>query len=77
MANDPELQQLAARHGFRPANHGSLADEMSKQGLNPPSDYVNSVDPPQYDRLEQLIDGVGTRYGTLSPPPPEDGDEQQ
>ncbi|GAA1175726.1 hypothetical protein CGLAUT_05920 [Corynebacterium glaucum] len=77
LANDPELQQLAARHGFRPANHGSLADEMSKQGLNPPSDYVNSVDPPQYDRLEQLIDGVGTRYGTLSPPPPEDGDEQQ
>lgn len=69
LANDPELQQLAARHGFRPASSGSLAQEMEDHGLSAPADYVNSIDPPNYDRLEQLIDGVGTRYGVIAPPP--------
>lgn len=69
LTNDPQLQQLAARHGFRPATSGSLAQEMESQGLEPPRDYVNSIDPPNYDRLEQLIDGVGTRYGKIAPPP--------
>lgn len=76
LTTDPELQQLAARHGFRPATSGSLADEMAMQGLQPPADYVNSIDPPNYDRLEQLIDGVGMRYGTLAPPPKHEEEEQ-
>ena len=76
LTNDPQLQQLAARHGFRPANQGSLATEMEKRGLPAPSDYVNSIDPPNYDRLEQLIDGVGTRYGSIAPPLKNEEEEQ-
>ncbi|QYH19786.1 hypothetical protein JKI95_01095 [Corynebacterium aquatimens] len=72
---DAQLQQLAARHGFRPATAGSLAEEMEQHGLQPPADYVNSIDPPNYDRLEQLIDGVGMRYGTLAPPPKQEEEE--
>lgn len=68
LTQDEELQRLAARHGFRPSTSGSLAAEMEQHGLNPPADYVNSIDPPNYDRLEQLIDGVGMRYATLAPP---------
>ena len=72
LSNDPQLQQLAARHGFRPANFGSLADELADRGLDAPSDYVNSIDPPSYDRLEQLIDGVGQRYAGAPAPVKED-----
>ena len=72
LSNDPQLQQLAARHGFRPANSGSLADELADRGLDAPSDYVNSIDPPSYDRLEQLIDGVGQRYAGAPAPVKED-----
>lgn len=77
LTNDPQLQQLAARHGFRPSTAGSLAEEMEQRGLQPPADYVNSIDPPSYDRLEQLIDGVGQRYGTLAGiAPPREEDEE-
>ena len=72
LSNDPQLQQLAARHGFRPANSGSLADELADRGFEAPSDYVNSIDPPSYDRLEQLIDGVGQRYAGAPVPAKED-----
>lgn len=72
LSNDPQLQQLAARHGFRPANSGSLADELADRGFDAPSDYVNSIDPPSYDRLEQLIDGVGQRYAGAPAPVKED-----
>lgn len=72
LSNDPQLQQLAARHGFRPANSGSLADELADRGFDAPSDYVNSIDPPSYDRLEQLIDGVGQRYAGAPVPAKED-----
>ena len=72
LSNDPQLQQLAASHGFRPANSGSLADELADRGLDAPSDYVNSIDPPSYDRLEQLIDGVGQRYAGAPAPVKED-----
>lgn len=75
LTNDPELQQLAARHGYRPATSGSLAEEMAVRGLEPPADYVNSIDPPNYDRLEQLIDGVGMRYGSVAPPPRNEEEE--
>ncbi|PLA37518.1 hypothetical protein CYJ46_08770 [Corynebacterium coyleae] len=68
LTNDPELQRLAAYHGFRPATSGNLAQEMEDRGLDAPADYVNSIDPPSYDRLEQLIDGVGQRYGGAPAP---------
>ena len=68
LTTDPQLQQLAARHGFRPSTSGSLAKEMEDHGLAAPSDYADSIDPPSYDRLEQLIDGVGEQYSGAAPP---------
>ena len=68
LTTDPQLQQLAARHGFRPSTSGSLAKEMEDHGLAAPSDYADSIDPPSYDRLEQLINGVGEQYSGAAPP---------
>ena len=64
LATDDELQRLAARHGFRPATGDYLSEEMRQHNLDPPPGYVASVDPPSFDRLERLIDGVGVRYGS-------------
>lgn len=77
LTNDAELQQLAARHGFRPSTSGSLAQEMESRGLPAPADYVNSIDPPSYDRLEKLIEGVGNRYGMTAGIAPRQGDEEE
>lgn len=77
LTNDAELQQLAARHGFRPATSGSLAQELESRGLPVPGDYVNSIDPPSYDRLEKLIEGVGNRYGMIAGIAPRRGDEEE
>ncbi|SES18486.1 hypothetical protein [Corynebacterium cystitidis] len=63
LATDEELQKLAAKHGFRTQDPAVFAEVMEKSGLNPPSDYVASVDLPSYDQLENLIATVGEVYG--------------
>lgn len=67
LTNDGDLQRLAARHGFRPSSGDFLTEVLQENNLNPPPSYVFSVDPPNYDRLEKLIEGIGTRYGSVPP----------
>ncbi|MCQ4628165.1 hypothetical protein KBX17_10205 [Corynebacterium sp. CCUG 65737] len=74
LASDQELQQLAARHGFRPATGDYLTTAMEGHGLGSPAHYDNSVDPPSFDRMEKLIEGVGNRYGSV---PPRNREEQE
>lgn len=74
LSTDEQLQKLAAAHGFRPSSNDYLTQTLQDKGLPAPSNYVNSVDPPNYDRLEALIDGVGMRYGTV---PPRNQEEQE
>ncbi len=71
LTEDAELQELAARHGFRPSNSEIFSEVMSEHGLTPPVDYVASVDLPSYDQLELLITEVGKAYTT----PPRDDPE--
>ncbi|MGI0540940.1 hypothetical protein KIP68_01300 [Corynebacterium aquatimens] len=65
LEEDEELQKLAARHGFRTTSGNYLDEVMEKRGLSAPPNLVNSVDPPNFDRLEKLIEGVIARYGKL------------
>ena len=51
-----------------------LTETLEEKGLAAPTDYISSVDPPNYDRLEALIEGIGTRYGTV---PPRNQEEQE
>lgn len=74
LSTDEQLQRLAAEHGFRPASNDYLTPALQDKQLPPPSSYVSSVDPPNYDRLEALIEGVGMRYGTV---PPRNQEEQE
>lgn len=62
LVEDATLQELAARHGFRPNNSQVFADVMAEHSLTPPSDLADSIAPPSYDRLEDLITRVGVAY---------------
>ncbi|MHA2788897.1 hypothetical protein ACXZ66_07095 [Corynebacterium sp. S7] len=64
LSDDPELQKLAASHGFRPNNSDMFSEVMAEHQLTPPAQYVASVDLPAYDRLELLITEVGKAYTT-------------
>ena len=73
LTEDPELQRLAAEHGFRPGDPALFVSTLGDHGIGEPPTFLATVDPPVYDRLEQLITGVGARYS--SPQPPEDSEE--
>lgn len=75
LAEDPELQRLAGEHGYRTNNPGDfhvIRDLLPEGGIAPP-DLIDSVDPPDYDRLEQLIEGVSVAYDS----PPSEGSHGQ
>lgn len=71
LAEDPELQKLAAKHGYR-SSHPEAMEEFQTQlqtGQEASTDFVDSIDPPSFDMLEQLIEGVSRGY--QGPPRPE------
>ncbi|AKK11019.1 hypothetical protein [Corynebacterium uterequi] len=72
--DDPELQQLAAEHGFRPHDPALFAEVLGKKGVEPPPEFLPAVDPPAFATLEKLIEGVGMHYATAAPP--EEGEQQ-
>lgn len=76
LAEDPRLQELAGEHGYRPNDpkYFEAAQGQSPAGGAAPPNLVDSVDPPSYDHLEALINGVSASYGT--PPPPEGTHEE-
>ncbi|MDO5668915.1 MAG: hypothetical protein Q4G50_02810 [Corynebacterium sp.] len=73
LSNDPQLQRLAAKHGFRPGDPSLFADTLAEHEITAPPAFLATVDPPDYDRLEELIDAVGAQY--TSPAPPEKSEE--
>lgn len=68
LANDAELQRLAARHGFRPNTPGLLQEELQASGIQAPPEFLATINPPDFDRLEQLIEGVSAQYSSSAPP---------
>jgi hypothetical protein len=64
LTSDPELQRLAALHGFRTADTASFAKVTAEKRVRVAPDLIDIADPPSYDTLEHLLDGVAKRYGT-------------
>lgn len=69
LETDETLQQLAVKHGFRPKNSAMIADAGMTDRM---PNNLNVIDPPDYDFLERLIDGVGASYSAA--PAEEDTD---
>ncbi|MRH92706.1 hypothetical protein GFY24_35700 [Nocardia sp. SYP-A9097] len=62
LSTDPELQRLAAEHGFRP-NDVSLFTKVTAEHQVPVvPNLIDVVDPPNYDTLEHLLDGVAKAF---------------
>ncbi|MEI8409066.1 MULTISPECIES: three-helix bundle dimerization domain-containing protein [unclassified Kribbella] len=62
LTTDPELQQLAAEHGFRTADADQFDKVVSRQNVPVAREVLDVVDTPTYDTLEHLLDAVSKSY---------------
>ncbi|GAA1592113.1 hypothetical protein GCM10009804_55550 [Kribbella hippodromi] len=62
LSTDPELQELAAKHGFRTADETQFAGVVSRYQVPVAKDVIDVADTPTYDTLEHLLDAVGKSY---------------
>lgn len=77
LAEDPQLQELAARHGFRPQDGQVFTRVMADLDVDDViPDQVLGIDPPDYDTLEVLIEGVSASYSPAGGPDASPEDEQ-
>jgi hypothetical protein len=72
LTDDPELNTLAAQHGFRPKDRSKLVTALEEHHLPLPEPLVDVVEPPSYERLESLISKISAKYDTASAPAPTD-----
>ncbi|QVI25285.1 substrate-binding domain-containing protein [Nocardia tengchongensis] len=62
LTTDPDLQRLAADHGFRPSDVTLFTSNTTAHQIPVDANLVNQVTPPDYDTLEHLLDGVAKSY---------------
>ncbi|WP_280435697.1 three-helix bundle dimerization domain-containing protein [Nocardia carnea] len=60
--NDPDLQALAAEHGFRTGDAARFDEVVTEHEVQVSPDVVDVVDVPAYETLEHLLDGVAGAY---------------
>ncbi|WP_322759324.1 hypothetical protein [Frankia sp. Cr2] len=62
LSTDPELQRLAARHGFRTADAGYGRRYAAERGTTPPPQLDNVVEPPSAEISERMITDIEMMY---------------
>ncbi|MFD8249855.1 three-helix bundle dimerization domain-containing protein [Nocardia sp. NPDC059691] len=62
LSTDPELQRLAAEHGFRTNDGAQFAKVVAERNVPVAPDLLDVVATPTYDTLEHLLDGVTKSY---------------
>ncbi|MEU7900228.1 hypothetical protein AB0B45_46275 [Nonomuraea sp. NPDC049152] len=62
LSTDPELQRLAAEHGFRSGDAARFAKVAADHDVPVPPDLIDVVDTPSYDTLERLLGKVAKSY---------------
>jgi hypothetical protein len=62
LAQDPELQRLAIKHGFRSSDVVYFRQFVQQNQLSVPDEIVNIVDPPSYEVLEPMIQRIESKY---------------
>jgi hypothetical protein len=55
LMNDPTLQRLAVKYGFRTANPATFNAYLKAHSVPAPPQLANVIEPPAYDQLETLI----------------------
>lgn len=69
LLNDPDLQHLAVRFGFRTADGTYMQSFAQQHGLPELPQLVDVVEPPAFNILEQIITDISARYTTGAPSP--------
>jgi hypothetical protein len=62
LTEDPQLQRLAAEHGFRPNDPAQFTLVAADHHVPIEGNLMNVVDTPSYDTLEYLLDGIARSY---------------
>jgi hypothetical protein len=62
LTTDPDLQQLAAEHGFRTGDPSQFTSVTNQYHVPVEPQLVDVVDTPAYDTLQHLLDGVARAY---------------
>ncbi len=58
LQNDPDLQRLAVKYGFRTSDPAAFSGYLKSRGVPAPPQLVNVIEPPAYDPLEAMITGI-------------------
>jgi hypothetical protein len=65
LVSDAKLQSLAVKYGFRTSDPAAFNKYLTDRGVTPPPQLVNVIDPPTYDNLEAMINGLATMQSQL------------
>jgi hypothetical protein len=64
LVDDPVLQRLAVQYGFRTADPSLFEEQVQKHPVPIPDTIVDLVEPPTYEALEHMIEGISSLYET-------------
>lgn len=62
LANDAELQRMAADYGYRTAAPALFAEFLKARKLSAPVTLVDVIDPPSYEILERMIQAIEKKF---------------
>ena len=62
VSENPDLQRLAAKYGFRTTNPATFRDVLNGAGVAMPPELVDVVEPPSYEILESMIAALEKQY---------------
>lgn len=62
LRDDPDLQRLVIKHGFRNDDLAYFQEFVSDHKLAMPASIVNVVEPPSYEVLEEMIQRIERQY---------------
>lgn len=67
LESDPELQRLAAEYGWRTKLPQAQAEVWKAKGVNAPQDLIDIINPPRFDMVEAMIQGIDQAIEGTSP----------
>lgn len=62
LVEDQQLQRLAIKYGFRTGDAGAFASYLRSRGVSPRPQLVDVIDPPAFEPLETMIQGIQQLY---------------
>jgi hypothetical protein len=62
LVQDPVLQRLAVKYGFRTSDASAFSSYLRSRGVPQPPHLINVTDPPAYEPLETMIQAIQKLY---------------